>query len=280
LFRSPLGQALRQPARVNLASYDRLFEAFCSGTSTVPANLDVTGLYFAYHGSFLLERHYAVRVIEISHTDDAILSVGDYISNNEAGKKEEKKSGGCVAFFGGLPHFVIRANDNRLGFNLFIGAETDPSGFESPQGSDKAVLEKLEFFGGTVMGMNARSRQAFIRYCSLVRIPDDSRRTIEEVRSDAIAQTGTFTFDRLSDRHRTQIDGLAERVRKKFISHMFEDPLWERPALEELRQEDHNKLRSEIREELRRGVREELLRELREERQNASDMPPALGDRS
>jgi hypothetical protein len=50
----------------NHSSCDRLINTLSSGNDTKPSNSEVSGLYFVYRGSYLLEDHYAVRALEIA----------------------------------------------------------------------------------------------------------------------------------------------------------------------------------------------------------------------
>lgn len=219
LFRSPLGRALRSPAINAVSAYDRLTAVLTSGNHTRPADKDVTGLYFVYHGSYILRGHFAVRLMEIRCLDESILTVTDYIRDNVTLKKNQVlKSNGCLIFDHDLPHIIVECKDNREGLCLIVGDETFP------------VKNEFAKITGTMLGMTKHSHY-FFRYCIIVKQPAAISTTateaqIAKARKLLIDETGVFTLEQLKGKHREAIDDLA----KCLPEQVFSDPILDHPG--------------------------------------------------
>jgi hypothetical protein len=218
---SPAGKRMRGLAALgNHSSSERLIDTLSSGAESKPSNTEVAGLYFAYHGSYLVEKHYAVRVLEITERGN-VLSVTDLIRENISGQSDPHTAHGCAVFFDQPPrlHIVTDAedNDNRHGLGLFIGT--------SPVFSGNVLTEVV----GTISGMT-KGGHPFSRSCIIVRhasaIQDGER--YKQIRSEMIGQTGVFQLATPKPQHRGPINTLRARLMVSENRERYADPFLSR----------------------------------------------------
>jgi hypothetical protein len=225
LFRSPLGRTLRNPGRAS--SYDRLIEVLSSGALFAkPNDVDVTGLYFFYHGSYIRKHHFLVRLLDIRAVDESSLEATHTLRDNKSVHFPIVEAHGCVTFFGDLPHLLFGADANRIGLHLIVATEAWRS------------KNQLIGFVGQMSGMNKGN--AFHRHCLVVRgtegpIEDDGEPTqarlanggspSQDPRTRMFQETGSFKLDELKGRHRNAIDKLSEII----PTPLFEDPIFNHP---------------------------------------------------
>jgi hypothetical protein len=203
-------------ARISSApsATDRLIAFLSSGNHSRPRNVDATGLFFAYHGSYLMPGRFAVRVIEIN-VDDRALSVTDKISEPYSGQTETHIAYGSAAFVGDPPHLHIvtnaEDNENRLGLGLFVSS--------LPVITGGKLMEAV----GTTLGMT-REGHYFSRHTILVRNPLVSE-SVETMRDQMIGETGVFQSSELSERHLAVIERLRIRLKVPIWQQRFADPI-------------------------------------------------------
>ena len=220
---SSAGKRMRELASIsNHSSSDRLIDTLSSGNETKTPNSEVAGLYFVYHGSYLLERHYAVRVMEIAQHGN-MLSVTDTIKEQISGHSGPHIAYGCAVFFDHPPrlHIVTDAedHDNRHGLGLFIGT--------SPIFSGNVLTEVV----GTVSGMTKGGRP-FSRHCIVVRhaaYPSQGEtEEYKQARTDMIDHTGVFPIDQPKSSHVAPLDKLVARLMVSDNREPFADPILSR----------------------------------------------------
>ena len=199
----------RQPERGG-SGYDLLVQSL-AGNDIENSPIEAEGLYFLYHGSYLLDRHFAIRAVQITREDDSVLAVSDSINDNLSGKGIIEAHG-CLVFFGtpARPHIVTDGSDNRHGLNLFIGTSMIPQ------------IGKMRQVVGTMIGMTDRA-QHFYRHAIIVRAPADT--TLDQMMS----QTGIYRLTALKDErkfdpaHARAIEELARQI--QLNSQCFSDPI-------------------------------------------------------
>jgi len=222
VFRSRLGRALRNPKRAS--GYDRLLEVLSSGSYSKPNDLEVTGPYFFYHGSYIRKHHFLVRVLDIRAVDENALEATHSLRDNKSVHFPIIEAHGCVTFFGDLPHFLFGTDANRIGLHLMVATEAWRS------------KNQLTGFVGQMSGMNKGN--AFHRHCLVVRgteglrdgepgghRPPAQKIPSQDPRTRMIQETGLFTLDELKGRHRKAIDKLVEII----PTPLFEDPIFNHP---------------------------------------------------
>ena len=210
VFHSRLGRALLNPQKAETSGYDLLVQSL-AGNDIENSPIEAEGLYFLYHGSYLLDGHFAIRAVQISREDDTILAVDDSINDNLSGKGIIEAHG-CLVFFGtpARPHIVTDGSDNRHGLNLFIGT------------SMISQIGKIRQVVGTMIGMTDRA-QHFYRHAIIVRAPAEA--TFESV----LSQTGIYTLAALKDTsrfdpaHARAIEELARQI--PLNTQCFPDPI-------------------------------------------------------
>jgi hypothetical protein len=218
LFHTPIGNKMRTAPTSSRSSCDRLTDVLSTGEHTKPASSDVTGLYFAYHGSYLAEKCFAIRLVEIA-LHGTQLSVADYIREKASGPARTHLAHGGAVFFGNPPrlHIVTGAeeNDNRQGLALFVGT--------SPVFSETHRLMEVT---GALVGMT-KGGHHFYRQCILVSAAS-GQEADESRRIKLIEQTGVFAPEKLAKlprRHRLAIDTLTDRLQLSPNKETFSDPI-------------------------------------------------------
>jgi hypothetical protein len=208
VFRSRLGRALRNPKRAS--GHDRLIEVLSSGAYSKPSDLDLTGPYFFYHGSYIRKHHFLVRVLDIRAVDESALEATHILRDNKSVHFPIVEAHGCVTFFGDLPHLLFGTDANRTGLHLIVATEAWRS------------KNQLTGFVGQMSGMNKGN--AFHRHCLVIRGTEGSSPS-QDPRTRMIEETGLFTLDELKGRHRKAIDKLVEII----PTPLFEDPIFKHP---------------------------------------------------
>jgi hypothetical protein len=218
LFHKSIGNRMRTTPTSSRSSCDRLTDVLSTGEHTKPASSDVTGLYFAYHGSYLAEKCFAIRVVEIA-LHGTQLSVTDHIREKASGPPRTHLAHGGAVFFGNPPrlHIVTGAeeNDNRQGLALFVGT--------SPVFSETNRLMEVT---GALIGMT-KGGHHFYRQCILVSAA--SGQEADETKCNKmIEHTGVFAPEKLAKlprRHRLAIDTLTDRLQLSPNKEAFSDPV-------------------------------------------------------
>lgn len=205
LFQSRLGRALCTP-KYNPSDAETLIETVLRGDQSKPKNIDIDGLYFLYHGSYLRLNRYAVHVLEIREVgDDRRIEASLTLKDNITVTKKIHYAPGCVTFFGELPQIVFGGSDSRVGVSLITVLKT---------WSDE---KKINGFVGKFFGMTDEQKP-FDRICL-------ARRSAG-ARADTMSQeTGVFQLDKLPKPHREAVDELANIAPEP----LFPDPITQHP---------------------------------------------------
>jgi hypothetical protein len=72
LFDVPVGRLLRNPSFQGAPGIDDLLRTLTSGRNSHSPSTSIQGLYFAYHGSHLKEKHFVVSAIQIVNVGQTI----------------------------------------------------------------------------------------------------------------------------------------------------------------------------------------------------------------
>ena len=204
-LRSAAGRALRYLDTSDQPEFDKLTNVLASGHHLRPRGATVTGRYFTYHGSYLAEDHYVIRLIEIECLDDNILAVKDTLYDN-LNQHRELSAHGVLTFVKELPQFLFDADENKAGLSLIAGSSTT---------IDRATNELARVTGAFL----AVTNQPLVaeRNCLLIREAHESREAM-------IEQTGIFTRDEIAKahpKHQAAFDVLARLPPKR----VFPDPM-------------------------------------------------------
>jgi hypothetical protein len=203
-LRNVQGRSLRYIDASAMPEFDKLTSTLASGQQLRPHGATVTGRYFLYHGSYIAEKHYVIRLVEVACIDDSILAVTDTIRDNLKQRKE-LIAHGALTFIKDQPQFLFNANENKAGLSLIAGTNpvfNDANEFESMTGAFLAVTS----------GLHVAERS-----CFLVRETVDDRATM-------IAQSGIFTraeVQKQHPKHHAAFDTLARLP----PTRVFTDPM-------------------------------------------------------
>jgi hypothetical protein len=212
LYETALGRALRSPSPNGTSAFDRLTAELGTGNLLKPPDLEVAGMYFLYHGSYMRPRHFVVRLLEIRCVHGTILVVTDKLRDNIAKPPfPVLEAHGCLTFEGNRPHIVLRAKDNRAGFGLMVASKISVG------------KNELKNFIGKVFGTTAEGKP-FERHCIAIKA---NKTDSDAVRKKLIQETGLYTLAKLKRRHRSAIDLLAETMPEP----LFYDPILNHPDL-------------------------------------------------
>jgi hypothetical protein len=212
LYETPLGRALRAPSNDQASAFDRLTTQLGTGNLSKPPELDVVGMYFLYHGSYIRPRYFVVRLLEIRSIQDTILVVTDTLRDNIAKPPFPiMQAQGCLVFEGTRPHIVLQAKDHREGLGLIVASNVSAGKTEL-----RSLIGKL--FGITAQG------KPFERHCIAVKV---TKNDADEVRKKMVQETGLYTYEQLKRRHRSAINLLAETMPEP----LFDDPILDHPDL-------------------------------------------------
>jgi hypothetical protein len=190
-------------------SFDRLSQYLSNGNPTIRK---LEGTYLEFHGSYLQEKHYAIRLIAIAQSGQR-LSVTDFINEDVSGLIKRHTAHGGAVLFGDPARLnvvtVAEQDDNRIGMSLFTASILE---FD-----ENAVLQSAH---GHVTGLT-RKGLSFQRGSRLVRVGGllpSEQKAIEE------AKTGVFEWEELGD-HQKQFEILKQRMRRTDeMQTIFKDP--------------------------------------------------------
>lgn len=184
--------------------FEKLAHLLASGYQLRPHGTTVTGRFFMYHGSYLAEKSYVIRLIEIGCIDDSILTVTDSLFENFLQHKM-LVARGVLTFVKEIPQFLFDADDNKPGLSLIACT-----------GASFNAANELTHITGVVLAVTNPALVAE-RSCVLIREPEDSAEAM-------LAQTGIFSRDELrtkAPKHQAAFDALARMPPKR----VFVDPM-------------------------------------------------------
>jgi len=192
---TPLGRALRYPDPREAPAFDRVTHALATGQETLPLGLKVDGRFYCYHGSYLHEGHFAIRIIEINSADDHILTVTDTVHDRKSFGKGNKVSTGAMVFADRRPQIVLYGHENKIGFSLMTGTD-------AVYDDDSELTELL----GGFLVLNKDQKLAY-RWFLMLRERDNDR-------AKMIKESGIYTRAELRapelKRHSDAFDHLAK----------------------------------------------------------------------
>jgi hypothetical protein len=193
---SPAGRTLLVTGKSNKQSFDELFQYLSKGNLT---ERRVGGAYLEYHGSYLEEECFAIRLIEIVESG-ATLSVTDFINETRSGLIAFHTARGGAVLFGDPLRFNIvtyaEKDDNRIGLSLFTASILE---------FDRGLV--LQSAHGHVIGLT-RTGHCFQRGSRLVRIADSLS---SEEKAIAEKKTGVFLWNELGE-HQQQFEKLKNHM--------------------------------------------------------------------
>jgi hypothetical protein len=173
-----------------------------------PDKRDMTGWYYAFHGSYIARGHLVVRAIKIEARLDGLLHVRNVLRDTHTLHGDNLEAFGYLSFTEGKPHMVTYHSDNALGAVLFVGDQLSPV-------SGKLINKAT----GQMIGMT-KNRQHFYRAMLMLRLPDDMPE------SNILAETGIFAPDALPPAFHGHFDELKRQLPRE----EFGDPLRPVPA--------------------------------------------------
>lgn len=190
-------------------SFDFFVDYFSSGNTT---GRQIAGAYLEFHGSYLEEDCFAVRLIEITQVGSKV-SVTDYINETRSGLGGAHTARGGAVLFGDPLRFNIvtyaEKEDNRIGLSLFTAAilRFDP-------------YDVLQSSHGYVTGLT-RTGFSFKRGSRIVRVSDTLSPEEREIYEK---KTGVFQWSELKE-HESQFEMLIDHMRRtKEMQPIFNDP--------------------------------------------------------
>jgi hypothetical protein len=204
---SQAGRAIRN----GLAKRDLPFDVFtrhlAAGKGNLPIGVhSVEGRYFMYHGSYLKEHHFVIRVIEITSEDGHVLNVTDTIQD-EVGLKKDRTADGVARFVSDCFQAVLWGNENKLGVSVVLGND--------PIAKDGSLQE----VAGALMVMRKGGEVAY-RPFIMIAEPDMSAKAMRE-------QSGIFPWEHFERRGKSlkKHRQTFERLAKLQIREAFPDPV-------------------------------------------------------
>jgi hypothetical protein len=209
VFQSPLGRALRAP----------LAEEAPAPWPLANQGIDISGLYWLYHGSYLRAGLFSIKVLEIRRVDGQASAARLIRKDNLTGTSKQSifEARGQVVFF--PLRIVLEASDTRLGHSLLAAGQTDLS----------PARDRLEGFKGTLSGVT-RNGLCFQRVFAATRPSALSAGnggtppSHEEALALMIGQTGLFRHEELAASHREAVDHLTAVAPDLLL---FSDPVLE-----------------------------------------------------
>jgi hypothetical protein len=216
LFETPVGRLLRKPSAELAGEYDQITRILAGGKRGQPSGLDISGRYFAYHGSHLWKDRYVVRAVTISHTFDGISVYRDFLRD----KGQCHEAIGLVSFHLEMPQIVIFGKDNAIGFRLIVGDEA-LSGSVNITGQMFGMTRNIRYFSRAILLRK-------VGQLSDEKLSETAGTARDEVLSDhrekykaMISDTGIYRLTEIPKSHRSAFDDLA----KTRPQQDFEDPI-------------------------------------------------------
>jgi hypothetical protein len=219
-FASPGGAKILGVGYSDRQSFDKLVAYLSAGNRAPISRKGIEGTYLEYHGSYLEEDCYAIRLVEIVKIGP-ILSVTDQIKETRSGLKKFHPAHGCAVVMGEPPRLNIitfaEEDDNRIGLSLFTGSILN---FDEK-------TSKLLTAEGNITGLT-RAGFPFRRGSHLVRIGDivrPSEKQSEISRRIVDQETGVFKKQDLKKGHQREFDLLSQRMKGiRELRELFSDP--------------------------------------------------------
>jgi hypothetical protein len=204
-LRSSGGRSFRYLDTSDKPQFEKLANALASGQHLRPHGSKIMGNYFMYHGSYLVEDSYVIRLIEIDCIDDNILTVKDTINDNFH-QRRELFAHGVVTFVKELPQLLFDADENKSGLSLIASTST----------TFNAAKELASLTG------------AFLAVTNLPLVVERSCLLIREEREDRAAmiqQTGIFTREEIRNKVLAKHRAAFDRLSRKPPNRIFPDPI-------------------------------------------------------
>jgi hypothetical protein len=218
-FATPSGRAMLTFGQSDRQSFDKLMAYLLAGNLSPIAGKDIEGAYLEYHGSYLEEECYAVRLVEIVRIG-SMLSVTDQIKETRSGLKELHTAHGCAVLMGDPLRLNIITcageDDNRIGLCLFAG-----SILNFDEKTSKLLTAEGHITGLTRAGFPFRRGSRLVRIGDIVRLSKNrsalSRQIVEQ-------KTGVFEKQDLNE-HQREFSLLIKRMRgAREMKELFSDP--------------------------------------------------------
>jgi hypothetical protein len=170
-----------------------------------PDKRDITGWFYAFHGSYIEPGHLVVRAIEIQPKLDGLLHVRNLLRDTHTLHGGILEAFGYLSFVEGKPHMVTYHSDNARGAVLFVGDQLSPV--------DGKPINKAT---GQMIGMT-KNRQHFYRAMLMLRLSNMPE-------SDILAQTGIFAPDALPQAFQGHFDELKRQLPKEAFRDSLRAP--------------------------------------------------------
>lgn len=205
-FDLPIARLLRNPSFRGAPGTEMLLTALTSGVASQGQDVDLQGLYFAYHGSHLERKHFVVRAIRIINAGKALISL-DMMDDRKGASRKIHEAPGLVSVFDGRPHLVALGEDNAVGFRVIVMFDFNKQ-YASGSGQMFGMTNRNLYF----------SRAIYLRReHKLSKLAKDTDRLFAEM----VAQTGIRTLDQVPENHRAVFVNLAEAIK----GQEFADPI-------------------------------------------------------
>lgn len=162
------------------------------------------GLFKVYHGSYMIEDHFVVRVIRIAASPIGQAMLYDKLNANKTGNEGLINAPGMLIYKNGMPQLVAMHADNAIGLVVFAAD------------SFRAEAGKLTRMIGYMQGLNY-NRQQFSRATLIERISGDS----PEEEEAALKTTGIRLMNEWDAGIQDRFRFLAENLPKQ----QFVDPM-------------------------------------------------------
>lgn len=216
---STKGRALRRIDSEKATPFEALVRKLEDSAGPLSDGFQAIGEYYLYHGSYLLPNHYVIRQLTIELGEDQVLSVEDIVRDSKTAADAPRRATGIMTFVDGRPQILLYANENKQGLSLLIFHDI-------VWGEQQRDLKRGY---GALMVMN-QHRQVAFRPCLLVREEGEdasarSRKALESLRHDMVAETGIFTASELKDPRRRRHAQEFHTLRKLMETAAFPDPM-------------------------------------------------------
>jgi len=202
---SPQGRALRSFDISTSPKFSEVIGLLASGRATLNSRRDWARRYFMYHGSYLKEDHYVIRVIDIESTDGSTLVVTDSINDTVSLGRGTLVAYGALVFVREQPQILLSNDENKVGFSLFIGSESGPK------------IGEMDYALGAFIAITPHDDLIY-RRALLRRSPDGNA-------ADMIQQSGIFTLNQLKETQRRDHLEAFQQLARHEPKTIFQDPI-------------------------------------------------------
>jgi hypothetical protein len=205
----PVLRALESRQPLATCQFPPAVKTLTNDQNNQPIDTNIEGRYFLYYGSYVKERHYSIRAMDIKGNADGTLAVTDYINNWHNLGTELIISDGTLNFFDRMPQLLLvpSGSDTKIGFTLMVS--------NKPL---NIVNKQVESIFGRLFSMTIGD-VAEPRSFLMVRKKNGDL-------TEMISQTGAFTLSQLRAKKMTEHKLAFDKLRTLLRQRINVDPMF------------------------------------------------------